>query len=167
MRARPSWIVLSIAFAIGLTVSCNTKNTETKDADTTAILDPIKIDTGCVSGAMMGEVGKEVRIYRGIPYAAPPVGDLRWKPPQPAAAWTGIRESTAFAKSSPQPGLTDIDKKVSENMMAMWTQFARTGNPNVTGLIDWPAYESAKDQYLYIAEPLQVKSGFSKVAQKK
>jgi para-nitrobenzyl esterase len=56
---------------------------------------------------------------------------------------------------------------VSGNMMAMWTQFARTGNPNVEGLITRPAYELATDQYLYIAEPLQVKSGFSKVAQKK
>jgi len=64
------------------------------------------------------------------------------------------------------PGLTDTDRKVSENMMAMWVQFARTGNPNVRGLIIWPAYESAKDQYLYITDSLQIKSGFSRVAQK-
>jgi len=63
---------------------------------------------------------------------------------------------------SPNPGLTDIDRKVSEEMMAMWSQFARTGNPNVKGLIDWPAYDSS-EPYLYIAEPLAVKSGFSKV----
>ena len=69
------------------------------------------------------------------------------------------------AKTS-DPGLTDADRKVSENMMSMWAQFARTGDPNVKGRITWPAYQSATDQYLYIAEPLQVKSGFSKVAQK-
>ncbi len=51
---------------------------------------------------MIGEVGKEVHIYRGIPYAAPPIGDLRWKPPQPAAPWNGIRECTPFGKSAPQ-----------------------------------------------------------------
>jgi carboxylesterase type B len=51
-------------------------------------------------------------------------------------------------------------------MMAMWTQFARTGNPNVKGLVTCPAYDSATDQYLYIADPLQVKSGNSKLAQK-
>jgi para-nitrobenzyl esterase len=67
---------------------------------------------------------------------------------------------------TPDPVLTDVDRKVSENMMAMWAQFARTGNPNVKGLVAWPAYQSATDQYLYIAEPLQVKSDFSKVAQK-
>jgi carboxylesterase type B len=38
----------------------------------------------------------------------------------------------------PDPGLTDIDRKVSEAMMAMWIQFVKTGNPSVKGLIDWP-----------------------------
>jgi len=70
--------------------------------------------------------------------------------------------SQSGAKSE-DPGVTDVDRKVSEAMMAMWTQFARTGNPSVKGLIDWPAYDSS-DQYLYIAEPLEVKSEFSKVA---
>jgi para-nitrobenzyl esterase len=62
-----------------------------------SIVDPIKTDAGYVSGTMIGEIGKEVRIYRGIPYAAPPIGDLRWKPPQPVTPWTGIRECTAFS----------------------------------------------------------------------
>jgi hypothetical protein len=52
--------------------------------------------------ANLGEPGNEVHIYRGIPYAAPPVGALRWKPPQPAASWSGIRECTAFSDISPQ-----------------------------------------------------------------
>jgi len=64
---------------------------------------------------------------------------------------------------SPDPGLTNIDRKVSEAMMAMWAQFAKAGNPNVKGLITWPAYEATNEPYLYIGEPLQVKSGFSKV----
>jgi para-nitrobenzyl esterase len=70
--------------------------------------------------------------------------------------------SESGAKSE-DPGLTDVDRKVSEEMMSMWTQFARTGDPNVKGLIDWPAYEAATDNYLYIANPLEVKSGFSKI----
>jgi para-nitrobenzyl esterase len=67
---------------------------------------------------------------------------------------------------SPDPGLTDIDRKVSEAMMAMWTQFAKTGNPNVKGLIDWPVWKPDTDLYLYIAEPLKAKSGFSRVGPK-
>jgi para-nitrobenzyl esterase len=66
------------------------------------IMDPIKTDAGYVAGTMIGDIGKEVRIYRGIPYAAPPVGDLRWKPPQPVTPWTGIRECTKFSLYSPQ-----------------------------------------------------------------
>jgi para-nitrobenzyl esterase len=66
---------------------------------------------------------------------------------------------------SPVPLITDVDRKVSEEMMTMWTQFAKTGNPSVKGLIEWPAYDENTDQYLYIAESLQVKSGFSKIAQ--
>ena len=70
--------------------------------------------------------------------------------------------SQSGAKSK-DPGVTDVDRKVSEVMMSMWTQFAKTGNPSVKGLITWPAYEASTDQYLYIADPLEVKSGFSRI----
>jgi len=72
--------------------------------------------------------------------------------------------SQSGAKSE-DPGVTDVDRKVSEEMMSMWTQFAKTGDPNIKGLITWPAYEASSDQYLYIADPLQVKSGFSMIGQ--
>jgi para-nitrobenzyl esterase len=64
--------------------------------------DPIKIDTGYISGTLLGEPNNEVHVYRGIPYAAPPVGRLRWKPPQPAEKWKGIRECTVFNLAAPQ-----------------------------------------------------------------
>jgi para-nitrobenzyl esterase len=38
----------------------------------------------------------QIRIFKGIPYAAPPVGELRWQAPRPAAAWEGVREATSF-----------------------------------------------------------------------
>ena len=79
----------------------------------------IKTDKGYVSGTIIGEPGKEVSIFRGIPYAAPPVGDLRWKPPQPAAPWNGIRECTRFSAISPQnlmPGMTS-DSPLSEDCL--------------------------------------------------
>jgi len=57
---------------------------------------------------------------------------------------------------------TEFDRVVAPPaMMQMWTQFARTGNPSVKGLIEWPTWDKATDNYLYIAEPLQVKSGYS------
>jgi para-nitrobenzyl esterase len=72
--------------------------------------------------------------------------------------------SQSGAKSE-DPGVTDADRKVAEEMMSMWAQFARTGAPSVKGVITWPSYEASSDQYLYIADPLEVKSGFSKIGQ--
>jgi para-nitrobenzyl esterase len=57
----------------------------------------LKLEDGYISGTTIGEAGQEVYIYRGIPYAAPPVGGLRWKPPQPVLPWSGIRQCTVFS----------------------------------------------------------------------
>ena len=48
------------------------------------------------SGELQGVVDDGVASYKGIPFAAPPVGDLRWRPPQPAAPWTGVRQAAEF-----------------------------------------------------------------------
>ena len=59
-----------------------------------AIQEPIRVDTGQVSGAATST--NEVRVFKGIPYAAPPVGDLRWRPPQPPAKWDDVRKADQF-----------------------------------------------------------------------
>ncbi|MCJ7744114.1 MAG: carboxylesterase family protein [Dehalococcoidales bacterium] len=85
-----------------------------------------------------------------------------------AEPWYGLHFLYARGGARSQaPLITDAERKVSEAMMKMWAQFAKAGNPSVEGLVAWPAWEKATDQYLYIAEPLQVKSGFSHIAQKK
>lgn len=56
------------------------------------------------SGPVRGLEERGVTVYRGIPYAAPPVGDLRWRAPQPIAAWTQPRDTFAFSKACPQIG---------------------------------------------------------------
>jgi para-nitrobenzyl esterase len=55
------------------------------------IIDPVRVEQGKLSG--IAGKSPDVRVYKGIPYAAPPVGDLRWKPPQPPASWQGVREA--------------------------------------------------------------------------
>jgi para-nitrobenzyl esterase len=47
-------------------------------------------------GELHGVVTDGVASFKGIPFAAPPVGDLRWRPPQPAARWTGVRQAAEF-----------------------------------------------------------------------
>ena len=48
------------------------------------------------SGELQGVVADGVASFKGIPFAAPPVGDLRWRPPQPVARWTGVRQAAEF-----------------------------------------------------------------------
>jgi len=58
--------------------------------------------TGTATGAVRGLANGAVNEFLGIPYAAPPVGALRWQPPQPAASWSGVRDATQFAPHCPQ-----------------------------------------------------------------
>ena len=59
---------------------------------------PVRIQ----SGELVGLQQSDVRVFRGIPYAAAPVGDLRWRSPQPFGTWTGIREATQFGAQALQ-----------------------------------------------------------------
>jgi para-nitrobenzyl esterase len=54
-------------------------------------------------GPVRGTTAGTVNEFLGIPYAAPPVGNLRWRPPQPPARWRGVRDATQFGPSCPQP----------------------------------------------------------------
>lgn len=64
----------------------------------------LKVSTqaGVVAGAMAPDGG--IRVFKGMPYAAPPLGPLRWRPPQPVAAWTGERSALEFGPDCPQTG---------------------------------------------------------------
>jgi para-nitrobenzyl esterase len=73
---------------------------------------------------------------------------------------------TAFGETPPagvtvDPGVTDADRQDAEKVMSIWTQFMRTGNPGVKGIIDWPAWNTSGDEYVEIGYPFQVKSGYS------
>ncbi len=62
--------------------------------------EPVRIEQGLVAGTAGRSF--DVRVYRGIPYAAAPTGELRWKPPQPRAAWQGVRKATEPGDACPQ-----------------------------------------------------------------
>ncbi|WP_242096210.1 carboxylesterase family protein [Sphingomonas sp. CROZ-RG-20F-R02-07] len=55
------------------------------------------------AGAMAGMTQGDLRVFQGIPYAQPPVGALRWKPPMPMTRWQGVRQTTAFGPACVQP----------------------------------------------------------------
>ena len=64
-------------------------------------LPTVKLKSGAIAGLGFGADQKGAE-FRGIPYAAPPMGELRWKPPQPAGKWSGTRQATEFGAACPQ-----------------------------------------------------------------
>ena len=63
----------------------------------------VRTDRGWVRGKAAHDGG---RVFQGTPFAAPPTGELRWRPPRPAARWSGTRDATAPAHPCPQLPLT-------------------------------------------------------------
>ncbi len=84
--------------------------TSLDSADSTNAFKKIKVDGGFISGTV--NKTKDIHIFKGIPFAAPPVGELRWKAPQPVIPWTGTRACTAFGASPMQ---------ASPAPFSMWT----------------------------------------------
>ena len=88
----------------------------------------LAIDSGALAVPEPDASG--VRVYKGIPYAAPPIGSLRWRPPEPVAAWTGVRPTDGFGSHSVQGVVwDDIDLRgaaTSEDCLTLniWTPAA-------------------------------------------
>jgi para-nitrobenzyl esterase len=95
MQNRTQWVCAALAavLCLGLTQA--------------TLADPLTVKTaqGKVQGKTIND-GK-VRAYLGLPYAAPPVGDLRWKAPEPAAKWSGTRDATKYATHCAQNHVFD------------------------------------------------------------
>jgi para-nitrobenzyl esterase len=63
--------------------------------------EPVRTDAGLITPAANSPEG--VRVFRGIPFGAPPVGPLRWNAPQPVPSWDGVRKADAFGPVCVQP----------------------------------------------------------------
>ena len=97
----------------------------------------VKVEQGLVEG--VAEDG--LTVYRGIPFAAPPVGDLRWRAPQPPAKWKGVRQADKYAPYCMQSnvGPTYTRSTASEDCLYLnvWTP-AKTAKDKVPVLGDLP-----------------------------
>jgi len=78
---------------------------------------PVKVEDGLLQGT--SENG--LNVYKGIPFAAPPVGELRWRAPQPAAKWEGIKQVTKFAPAPMQGGNPPSGKSEDCLYLNIWS----------------------------------------------
>jgi para-nitrobenzyl esterase len=85
----------------------------------------VKIDSGVIEGGLNAD--STLRVFKSVPFAAPPVGNLRWQPPQPVKHWTGVRKATEFGAHCMQAVVfNDIlprGKEMSEDCLnlTVWT----------------------------------------------
>jgi carboxylesterase family protein len=90
-------------------------------------------------GRLEGEVADGIASFRGVPFAAPPVGVRRWKAPQPVLSWSGTRNANRFAPACVQPRSAD-QPPISEDCLYLnvWTAAAATERrPAVSPLACW------------------------------
>ena len=79
-------VLCVVTLVLGIFSGCGTKQTS---------LNVVELDSGQISGVQQDGTW----VYLGIPYAKPPVGNLRWKPPEAPVAWSGTRACTQYGSS--------------------------------------------------------------------
>src|SRR5436305_2726769 len=100
----------------------------------------VTIDTGTLEG--LDTAG--VMVFRGIPYAAPPVGELRWRPPQSAKPWSGVRDASKLGHNCIQhQPYSDIDPfaaGISEDCLYLnvWTKSLASRPSPLTSRVQRP-----------------------------
>jgi para-nitrobenzyl esterase len=131
-KNRKSFIALWLMAAILLTSASAQEAHKSKPEQASAV---VKVD----SGQLQGVEAEGVISFKGVPFAAPPVGELRWRPPQPTPRWTGVRQAAEFGRScmqgrgGPPPGAG-----------------ARAGAPAAAAPTGAPAAQGASEDCLYL-----------------
>ncbi len=110
-KHRMSFVMVWLIAAVLLTSSSAraAQGNEPAQSPTPAESPTVRIVSGSVRGVTEGGVSS----FKGIPYAAPPVGDFRWRPPQPAPVWKGERDASKFGADCAQAGFPPGSRPMS------------------------------------------------------
>ena len=104
------------------------------DVSMAAVQPEVRIATGQVSGVS----ADGVESFKGIPFAAPPVGTLRWRPPAPAPAWTGVRDGSSFGPACPQMSrVRSWAAQTGEDCLTINVWRARSSAPHPLPVMVW------------------------------
>ena len=90
----------AVVFSLALACAAQPRSDAPPAAPSSGALSSAQVDTGALSG-VAGDAAA-ISVFRGVPFAAPPVGERRWRAPEPAVAWTGARSAAEFSKSCVQ-----------------------------------------------------------------
>ncbi|GJF08120.1 carboxylic ester hydrolase [Mycolicibacterium cyprinidarum] len=115
-------VAVAVAVVVAMAVGC----TRGREEPAAAPSDPALVQTA--TGVVRGLVGQDHRFFAGIPYAAPPVGPLRWKPAEPALKWDGVREAGRLGPRCIQDlgGDLELGRQTDEDCLTLnvWTPMA-------------------------------------------
>ena len=110
-------------------------------------------------GLIRGQRVGDAHVFRGIPYALPPVGERRWQPPHPVESWSNVRSAESFGPACPQPAalrfMIPDDQPPSEDCLRLnlSAPIGASGLP-VLVMIHGGGYASGSGEYLLMAAPL-------------
>ncbi len=102
-------IMKTLLFILSLVIACNLHARQT-GGDHALEAPIVRTSAGKIQGIKEGDV----TVFKGIPYAAPPVGPYRWRPPQPVIPWEGVRDASEFGPDCAQAGWGTAPGSISE-----------------------------------------------------
>jgi para-nitrobenzyl esterase len=131
--------VLACAAVVLLAVGCGHGGGGPQTAIPPRSTDPAVVQT--VKGAVRGIVAPDHRLFAGIPYAAPPVGPLRWQQPAPASAWQGVRDASRLGPRCIQDpgGNPEFGRHTDEDCLTLdvWTPPAGVASGQQRPVMVW------------------------------
>ena len=128
-RRTPAAIALAVIFALAAAFASSPAMAAAHPASQDGLVVPTH------DGLLQGKHAEGIDQFLGIPYAAPPVGPLRWQAPQPVQPWHGIRAATAYGNRCPQLASGNGPREDSENCLFLnvFTPPATTRAPAAQG----------------------------------